>query len=55
MSIEKEISNKYHIFKLGWDKLNWTYVAEGPLVRSLDVQTPERTNDIKILVVIFYC
>ena len=47
MSIEKEVNNTYHIFKLAWDKLNWTYVAEGPMMRNRDVHTPRHTKEME--------
>jgi hypothetical protein len=46
MSIEKEVNNTYHVFKLGTDKLNWTYVAEGPVMQNHDVHTPWHNQDM---------
>ncbi len=38
--IEEKVSNLYKIFKLKEDGLNWTYVAEGPVIRHKKIHCP---------------
>ena len=47
MAIEKIINNNYRIFKLAEDELNYTFVADGPLMRTNDVHYPRITKNIE--------